>query len=69
MEKNTNIITEITIDKKEYINLYEIQIKKKIQKLPKKHLFQLVENDEKSKSYSKIKLVDLIYSLYFVNST
>lgn len=69
IKKNTNIKTEIMINKEEYINLSEEEIKKKIQKFSKKYLFQLTNNNNKYKSYSKEKLTNLIYSLNFVNST
>ena len=68
IEKNNNIITEIKIDKNDYKNLNETEIKNKLQKFPKKHLYQILNND-KYKSYSKIKLSELIYSLHFMNST
>jgi DNA modification methylase len=61
--------TQISINKDEYENLNEEQIKKKIQKYPKKHLYELVNNDCKYKSYSKTQFVNLIYTLHFVNAT
>ena len=58
----------ISINKNDYDNLNEDQIKKKISKFNKKYLFQLVNNDSKYKSYSKEKLVNVIYELNFMNS-
>lgn len=58
----------ISINKNDYDNLGEDQIKKKISKFNKKYLFQLVNNDSKYKSYSKEKLVNVIYELTFMNS-
>jgi DNA modification methylase len=70
IEKNTKIIkTQLVLNKEEYVDLTEIQIKKKLQKFPKKHIFQLLNNNSKYKSYSKIQLGDLLYSLHFVNAT
>ena len=60
--------TQISINKEEYVNLNEEQIKKKIQKFPKKHLYQLVNNDCKYKSYSKEQFINLIYTLHFMNA-
>ena len=61
-------ITNISINKDEYANLNEDQIKKKLSKFPKKYLYQVVNNDCKYKSYSKCKLVDLIHTLNFVDT-
>ena len=61
--------TSISIDKDEYLNLNEEQIKKKLNKFNKKHLYQLVNNDCKYKCYSKDKLVNLIYELNIMNAT
>jgi DNA modification methylase len=58
----------ISINKDDYVNLNEDQIKKKINKFNKKHLYQLVNNDCKYKSYSKDKLINLIYVSNFMNS-
>ena len=58
----------ISINKDDYVNLHEDQIKKKINKFNKKHLYQLVNNDCKYKSYSKDKLINLIYVSNFMNS-
>jgi len=58
----------ISINKDEYVNLNEDQIKKKINKFNKKHLYQLVNNDCNYKSYSKDKLINLIYVSNFMNS-
>ena len=58
----------ISINKDDYVNLNEDQIKKKIYKFNKKHLYQLVNNDCKYKSYSKDKLINLIYVSHFMNS-
>jgi len=68
IKKNTNIKTEIMINKEEYINLNEEEIKKKLQKFPKKYLFQLINNNNEYKNYSKEKLANLIYTLNFVKS-
>jgi hypothetical protein len=38
-------------------------------KLNKKHLYQLVNNDCKYKNYSKDKLVEVIYKLHFIDTT
>ena len=59
----------ISINKDDYVNLNEDQIKKKLNKFNKKHLYQLVNNDCKYKSYSKDKLINLIYVSNFINST
>lgn len=64
----TTQTTEISIDKDEYAGLTEEQIRKKLNKFPKKHLYQLVDNDCKYKSYSKEQLIELIYELHFVNT-
>jgi DNA modification methylase len=69
IKKSTNIKTEIMINKEEYINLSEEEIKKKLQKFPKKYLFQLINNNNEYKNYSKEKLANLIYTLNFVKST
>ena len=61
--------SNIAIDKNEYINLSEDQIKKKLNKCSKKYLYHLVSNDCKYKNYSKEKLIDLIHMLHFVDST
>ena len=66
--KNIPTQTQISINKDEYASLNEEQIKKKLNKFSKKHLYQLVNNDGKYKDYSKDKLVDLIYTLNFVNA-
>ena len=67
--KNTNNIqSEISINKEDYANLNEMQIKKKLQKLPKKYLYQLINNDCKHKSSSKEQLVDLIYTSTFMDT-
>ena len=57
------------INKEEYINLSEEEIKKKLQKFPKKYLFQVINNNNEYKNYSKEKLANLIYTLNFVKST
>lgn len=64
----TTLTTTISINKDEYTNLNEEQIKKKINKFPKKHLYQLVNNESKYKGYSKQQLLELIYTLHFVNT-
>lgn len=68
IKKSTNIKTEIMINKEEYINLSEEEIKKKLQKFPKKYLFQVINNNNEYKNYSKEKLANLIYTLNFVKS-
>lgn len=69
VQKEMSIKTEISICKDDYINLPEEQIKQKINKFSRKHLYQLVNNDKNYSSYSKKKLVDIIYTLCFVNTT
>ena len=64
-----NTQPNIAIDKDEYLNLNEEQIKKKLNKLSKKYLYHLVNNDCKYKSFSKDKIVDLIYQLNFMDAT
>ena len=64
-----NTQPNIAIDKDEYINLNEEQIKKKLNKCSKKYLYHLVNNDCKYKSFSKEKIVDLIHQLNFVDAT
>ena len=64
-----NTQPNIAIDKDEYLNLNEEQIKKKLNKCSKKHLYHLVNNDCKYKSFSKDKIVDLIHQLNFVDAT
>jgi DNA modification methylase len=63
--KKHSINTELLIDKKDYIGLSEIEIKNNLEKLSKKHLYQLLFNDNKYKNYSKAELVNTIYSLNF----
>lgn len=65
---NTQTAT-ITINKDEYVDLKDYQIKQKLNKFNKKYLNQLLNNDCKYKSYSKDKLINVIYDLNFVNST
>ena len=65
-KSTTTQTTNISID--EYAGLNEEQIRKKLNKFPKKHLYQLVDNDCKYKSYSKEQLIELIYELHFVNT-
>jgi DNA modification methylase len=67
-KSTTTQTTQISIDKDEYAGLNEEQIRKKLNKFPKKHLYQLVDNDCKYKSYSKEQLIELIYELHFVNT-
>jgi DNA modification methylase len=67
-KNQNNIQTQIIFNKEEYIGLNEEEIKKKLAKLPKKHLYQLVNNDVKYKNYSKELLGDLIYTLNFMNA-
>ncbi len=64
-----NAITKLTIDKNEYSNMTENEIQNKIQKKPKKHLLQLLNNENQYKQYSKTQLVNAVYSLYFMNTT
>ena len=64
-----NTQANIAIDKDEYLDLNEEQIKKKLNKCSKKHLYQLVNNDCKYKSFSKDKIVDLIHQLNFMDAT
>lgn len=61
--------TSISIDKDDYIDMNEEQIKLKLNTFNKKYLFQLVNNETKYKCFSKDKLVDLIYELNFMNAT
>lgn len=67
-KSTTTQTTNISIDKDEYAGLNEEQIRKKLNKFPKKHLYQIVDNDCKYKSYSKEQLIELIYELHFVNT-
>ena len=68
--RNINVEqTQISMNKDDYANLDEEQIKKKIQKFPKKHLYQLMNNDRKYKNSSKSQLVDIIYASHFMNAT
>ena len=60
--------SEIVLDKNDYKDMSEEEIKKKLTKFNKKYLYQLVKNEAKYKEYSKDKLVDLIYSSVFVNA-
>ena len=69
ISKNISVQTKISINTDEYTNLNEEQIKKKINKFSKKHLYQLVNNECKYKSFSKDQLIDVIYTLNFVNTT
>lgn len=61
--------TTISINKNDYKNLNEEEIKKKIKKFNKKYLNQLLNNDYKYKCYSKDKLINVIYELHFMNTT
>jgi len=67
--KRVDLKAEISLDKEEYTGLDETQRKKKLNKLPKKHLLQLIDNDAKYKAYSKTQLIDVIYTLHFMNPT
>ena len=68
--KNTlTVQNNIVLRKEDYDGLTEAQIKKKLQKFPKKHLFKLLDNDNKYKSYSKVKLIETLYTSGFVNPT
>jgi len=58
----------VTLPMVEYANLTEEQRKAKLLKLPKKVLFQLTNNNQSFKTYSKEKLVDEVYALCFVNT-
>lgn len=60
---------QLVINKKDYEDLTELQIKQKIHKFPKKYLFQLLNNDNKYKSFPKKQLIDSIYELNFMNTT
>lgn len=61
--------TVISINKDEYVDLNEEDIKKKLDKFNKKYLYQLANNDCKYKSFSKNNLIDVIYASHFVNAT
>ena len=61
--------TTISINKNDYTDLNEEQIKKKLNKFNKKYLYQLVNNDCKYKCCSKDKLIHIIYELNFMNAT
>jgi len=65
--EKTNVVLAITINKDDYKNLNKEQIKKKLSKFNKKHLYELV-NDIKYKNYTKDKLIDLIYNLNFMDT-
>ena len=64
-----SIKNTISINKNDYNNLNEDQIKKILNKFNKKHLYQILNNDCKYKSYSKDKLINIIYELNFMNAT
>ena len=63
------IKTTISINKNNYYNLNKDQIKKKLNKFNKKHLYQLLNNDCKYKCFSKDVLINIIYELNFMNTT
>lgn len=68
--KNTiNVQSQITINKDDYTDLNIDQIKNKLGKFSKKYLFQVVNNDSKYKNYSKTDLIQLVYTLNFVDAT
>jgi DNA modification methylase len=67
--KHTTTQTTISINKDEYLNLKDYQIKQKINKFNKKYLHQLLNNDSKYKGYSKDNLINVIYELNFINTT
>ena len=68
--KNTlTVQNNIILKKEDYDGLTEAQIKKKLQKFPKKHLFKLLDNDNKYKSYSKVKLIETLYTSGFMDPT
>ena len=67
--KETTNQTTISINKNDYNNLNEEEIKTKLNKFNKKHLYQLVHNDRKYRTYSKDKLVNIIHELNFMNAT
>jgi DNA modification methylase len=79
MIKNENIhvnqLNVVLINKEEYIDLNEMQIKDKLQKLPKKYLldflYKLTLNHTSFKKCTKTKLslVNEIYNLHFTNTT
>jgi hypothetical protein len=58
----------VSLPMADYANLTEEQRKAKLLKLPKKLLFQLTNNNQIFKTYSKEKLVDEVYALRFVNT-
>jgi len=68
-KNDNNIQKQIVINKEEYTGLNQQEIKKKMGKFSKKHLYQFVNNDLKYKNYSKEQLVNLIYMLHFINTT
>ena len=64
-----SIKNTISINKNDYNNLNKDQIKKILNKFNKKHLYQILNNDCKYKSYSKDKLINIIYEFNFMNAT
>lgn len=58
------IATSIAIDPKDYVNLSEEQIRKKLARHPKNFL-QTIHGDEKNKNKSKKELIDLVYDSVF----
>jgi len=67
--KHNTTQTTISINKDEYLNLKDYQIKQKLNKFNKKYLQQLLNNDCKYKGYSKDNLINVIYELNFMNTT
>lgn len=69
--KNVNKETynsSIIFNKDEYKNFDKEQIIKKLNSYDKKHLFKILQNNYEYKSFTKDKLVDLIYELHFMNT-
>jgi len=64
-----DVVETLVFNKATYDDLNETQIKQKLNKLPKKHLFQLVGNNNAYKKYGKGQLAELLYTLHFVDST
>ena len=66
---NKNELTnKIVLNKDDYLNLNNDEIKKVLSKNPKKHLHQILENDKNYKNHSKEDLIKEIMKLNF-NST
>ena len=56
---------KIVFNKNDYVGLSEMEIKKRLKKFPRKHIFQFLENNELYKKYTKEKLIDHVYSFFY----